>query len=568
MLVAVMILPCATFASVIDAVHVTAGKKHTCARLVDNSVKCWGANGFGQLGLGDTNTRGDGTTTGAMGDSLLAVDLGTNSVTTQARTAKHVTAGGYHTCALLDNNSVKCWGRNNYGQLGLGDTDHRGDGSPAGAMGDNLLAVDLGYGRTAKHVTAGGYHTCALLDDDSVKCWGRSNYGQLGVGDPNKRGDGSAAGAMGDSLTAVDLGYGRTAKHVTAGYYHTCALLNDDSVKCWGEGENGRLGIGGSNDVGYGMGQMGDWLLAVNLGTNSVTNQGHTAKHVTAGDAHTCALLDDDSVKCWGKGDYGRLGLGDKYYGLGFTYDVGDNSPQGAMDLLDAVDLGTGRTAKHVTAGGEHTCALLDNNSVKCWGRNDDSGQLGLGDTDHRGDGSAAGAMGDSLLAVDLGTPPCTASQTATDDGTNGNFYCVNGGTVSGTAGACSCTGCLPGYSGASCEVPPTACTASQTATDDGTNGNFYCVNGGTVSGTAGACTCTGCSAGYSGASCQMSAAQDNTTLADEDLTPPPNPPMNATPAFLESPNNLVLDDDSHATSRYGASAMLTMPTLLLFLRL
>ena len=187
-----------------------------------------------------------------------------------------------------------------------------------------------------------------------------------------------------------------------------------------------------------------------------------------------------------------------------------------AVMILPCATFASVIDAVHVTAGKKHTCARLVDNSVKCWGANG-FGQLGLGDTNTRGDGTTTGAMGDSLLAVDLGTPPCTASQTATDDGTNGNFYCVNGGTVSGTAGAC---------------------------------------------------TCTGCSAGYSGASCQMSAAQDNTTLADEDLTPPPNPPMNATPAFLESPNNLVLDDDSHATSRYGASAMLTMPTLLLFLRL
>jgi alpha-tubulin suppressor-like RCC1 family protein len=79
-------------------------------------------------------------------------------------------------------------------------------------MGDDLPVVDLGTGRTAKMISAGGEHTCALLDDDSVKCWGRNQYGQLGLGDTSNRGDGP--GEMGDNLPVVDLGtyvgnYGR-----------------------------------------------------------------------------------------------------------------------------------------------------------------------------------------------------------------------------------------------------------------------------------------------------------------------------------------------------------------------
>ena len=72
-------------------------------------------------------------------------------------------------------------------------------------MGDDLPAVDLGTGRTAKMVSAGGATTCAVLDDDSVKCWGRNDFGQLGIGDTDRRGDGS--GEMGDDLPFVDLGY-------------------------------------------------------------------------------------------------------------------------------------------------------------------------------------------------------------------------------------------------------------------------------------------------------------------------------------------------------------------------
>ena len=145
--------------------------------------------------------------------------------------AHHVTAGSgsWHTCAILDNNSVKCWGWNSKGQLGLGDTADRGDA--ANEMGDNLTAVALGNGRTAKHVTAGAWHTRALLDDDSVKCWGYNGFqGRLGLGDTAHRGD--HANEMGDNLTAVDLGTNRTAKQITAANSYTCALLDDDSVKC------------------------------------------------------------------------------------------------------------------------------------------------------------------------------------------------------------------------------------------------------------------------------------------------------------------------------------------------
>ena len=130
---------------------------------------------------------------------------------------------------MLDDDKVKCWGRNDFGQLGLGDTANRGD--DPGEMGDALPAVDLGTGRTAKMISAGNDHTCAVLDDDSVKCWGYNGWGQLGLGDTLDRGDGP--GEMGDDLDAVDLGTNRTAKMISAGEHHACAVLDDASVKCW-----------------------------------------------------------------------------------------------------------------------------------------------------------------------------------------------------------------------------------------------------------------------------------------------------------------------------------------------
>jgi alpha-tubulin suppressor-like RCC1 family protein len=369
-------LPAVDLGSGRNAVALSAGSHHTCALLDYGAVKCWGDNGFGQLGLGDTDPRGD--TPAGMGDALPAVYLG------DGRRAVALMVGGDHTCALMDNGAVKCWGRNNYGQLGLGDTDNRGDAP--GEMGDVLPAVDLGSGRSAVELMAGSFHTCALLDNGAVKCWGRNDYGQLGLGDTDPRGD--APGEMGDVLPAVDLGSGRSAVALAAGSYHTCALLDNGAVKCWGANSGGQLGLGDIDNRGDVPGEMGDALPTVDLGN------GRSAMALAAGGTHTCALLDNGAVKCWGANSSGQLGLGDTDY-------RGD-APGEMGDALQAVDLGNGRSAMALAAGASHTCALLDNGAIKCWGHNG-GGRLGLGDTNPRGD--APGEMGDALPAVDLGTP-------------------------------------------------------------------------------------------------------------------------------------------------------------------
>jgi len=308
-------------------------------------------------------------------------------------------AGARHTCAILDNASLKCWGKNEKGQLGYGNTNYLGDTS--GEMGDNLTVVDLGTGRTATAISAGNEHTCAILDNASVKCWGEGDNGRLGYGNTNDLGD--ASGEMGDNLPVVDLGTGRTATAISVGYEHTCAILDNASVKCWGKGGSGRLGYGNTNDIGNASGEMGDNLLVVDLGT------GRTATAISTGWYHTCAILDNDSVKCWGENSKGQLGYGN-------TNDLGDAS--GEMgDNLTVVDLGTGRTATAISAGSEHTCAILDNASLKCWGEGN-YGQLGYGNTNDLGNDSDE--MGDNLPVVDLGT-----GRTATAIGAGSQHTCV-----------------------------------------------------------------------------------------------------------------------------------------------
>ena len=296
------------------------------------------------------------------------------------RTAKAVSAGHRHTCAILDNDMVKCWGKEEYGRLGNGkESNNLGD--EAGEMA-NLPFVDFGNGRTAKAISAGNEHTCAILDNDTVKCWGHGLYGRLGQGSENNIGD--APNEVRDMLT-VDLGEGHTAKAVSAGWEHTCAILDNDKVKCWGNGVFGRLGYDNNTPKGDDSREMGEDLLTVNLGT------GRTAKAISAGNEHTCAILDNDTVKCWGRGDSGELGQGSGDT-LGHT--------DGHMAALEAIDLGEGRKVKAIASGYRYNCALLDNAEVKCWGLGDE-GQLGNGKTDNLGD--AASEMGEGLPVVDLG---------------------------------------------------------------------------------------------------------------------------------------------------------------------
>ncbi|WP_052350929.1 Ig-like domain-containing protein [Myxococcus stipitatus] len=349
------------------------GGHFSCALFESGGVKCWGENRYGQLGLGDTSRRGDAP--GEMGDSLPWVDLGTG------RTTKTLASGPDHACAILDNGEVKCWGANFLGGLGLGDRADRGDGP--GEMGDALPSVSLGTGRTAKALVAGAAHTCALLDDDSVKCWGDNQYGQLGLGDRVRHGD--VPGGMGDALPSVNLGTGRTPKALATSGSSTCALLDDGSIKCWGLNMCGQLGLGEQSNRGDAPGEMGDGLPAVQLGT------GRTALAITGGADSKCALLDDGSVKCWGCNTWGQLGLGHTLHQGLVPSQMGDGLPR--------LSLGTGRTVSALVAGESQVCATFDDRGVKCWGANF-FGQLGLGDREPRGDNP--GEMGEALPLVDF----------------------------------------------------------------------------------------------------------------------------------------------------------------------
>ena len=262
-----------------------------------------------------------------------------------------VSAGYHHTCALIDDdfdgigNSVKCWGLNDKGQLGNNSAV------------DSLEPVDVAFellDPDAISVSVGDNHTCALLADNTVKCWGYNFYGQLG--------DDSTT----DSLTPVAVSSLAGVDSISAGFHHTCALLSDNTVNCWGYNIKGQLG----ND------SYADSNTPVVVQTSD-TDPAPLSDVIAIASSflHTCALIDDDSdgignsVKCWGFNHYGQLGnnsMVDSKTPVTVHASVSDATP-----LPDVVSISTSNF---------HTCALLLAGTMKCWGNNS-YGQLGNGTT-------------------------------------------------------------------------------------------------------------------------------------------------------------------------------------------
>ena len=164
-------------------------------------------------------------------------------------------------CAVVNGGRVKCWGSNLYGQLGLGDLVDRDQPSQ---LGDALPFVDLGTGVVATRVVSANHHSCAIVNEGRLKCWGEGSGGLLGYGDAKTRG--GYPHEMGDDLPFVDLGTGvRVVDLVTSGE-HSCAVLSDGRLKCWGANSYGQLGLGDTKRRGADPGTMGDALPFVDLG--------------------------------------------------------------------------------------------------------------------------------------------------------------------------------------------------------------------------------------------------------------------------------------------------------------
>ncbi len=356
-----------------NAVEIATGEAHTCALLDDGTVRCWGKGSSGQLGYGNTANIGDNETPA----SVSPVALGGES-------AIAISAGANHTCAAMTGGGLRCWGAAGNGQLGYGNTANVGDNEAPSAAGT------VNVGRSVTGVTAGANHTCAQLDDATLRCWGLGASGRLGYGNETTIGDNEVPSSVG----TVNLGFGATPTEESGGGSHTCALVGDGTLRCWGLGTSGRLGY--SNTASIGDNET--------AGSGGIINVGPTAVGIAAGGSHSCATLSNGTARCWGLASSGQLGYAN-------TEDIGDNE---TPVLVGPISLGTGRAVLSVSAGGSHSCAVLDNGTVRCWGLNS-SGQLGYANANNIGDDESPATAGPVDFVDDAPTAVADSATIAED---------------------------------------------------------------------------------------------------------------------------------------------------------
>lgn len=346
---------------------VSASEVHTCALTSAGGVKCWGDNLFGSLG--------DGSTT----DSLVPVNVsGLGSGVTA------ISAGQFHTCALTSAGGVKCWGYNAGGELGDGSTTNRLVPVNVASLGSDVTAI-----------SAGQTHTCALTSAGGVRCWGRNGFGQLGDGSTNHSLVPVNVTGLGSGVTAISSGNGYSCAltsaggvkcwgaatlgdgitdslvpvnvpgleggvaAISAGHDHACALTAAGGVKCWGSNAFGWLGDGSAtgNNV---------WMPPVD-----VSGLGSGVRAISVGAAYACALTGADGVKCWGANVFGQLGNGS----------LGDSEDGSLVSEVPVSASVLGGDVISIRAGKDRTCALTLAGVFKCWGSNGHNGLLGGGNT-------------------------------------------------------------------------------------------------------------------------------------------------------------------------------------------
>jgi len=339
------------------------GLYHSCFLTAAGGVQCVGDDGDTQLG------------DAASGDKLTPID-----VSGLVSGVRGIDSYDRHTCALLDDGSVRCWGLNEYRQTGAPSGFYQatpvtvdGLGGPATIVvtGEAFSCAaleaggvkcwgggDVGAGATPVAISnlservvalaAGSDHACAVTEQGAVKCWGDNSAGQLGDG--NKPDDSEAA--------TIVTGLGGPARDVAAGAFHSCAVFVAGGVACWGSNDYGQLGDGTKTDRPAPVVVSGPLTGIV---------------AVDAGYAHTCALSHSGAVSCWGDDSVNQLGNG---AASGSTVPVAPTGLTAGVAVL--------------AAGNLHSCVLMQDGSARCWGYNSD-GQAGTGDTGAVGEPVAAG---------------------------------------------------------------------------------------------------------------------------------------------------------------------------------
>lgn len=342
------------------------GFDHTCARMLDGTVKCWGQDFNGQLGDGVSVDGGTPEPQDSLNPKSVA---GVND-------AIAIASGTDHTCIARKSGKVSCWGSNFAGNLGNGTTT------------DSSVPVDVSGMTDAINVGAGGGVTCAVHKDGTASCWGANSAGGLGDGTTN---DSNVPVKVKTLTGIVDIRPSTNA---------TCALTGTGDVYCWGAGSDGQLGTGSTADTPT---------------PTKLTSLSSIAK-IAVASRFACALQTSGSVFCWGRNDTGQLGNGSPsaapnpspilvanltdatsvWAGYGHACATRKNGQVACWGDGTAGQLGTGTpdangassptpvavpgisTAKAVYAGGDHTCIVTSSNTAQCWGQNLD-GQIGNG---------------------------------------------------------------------------------------------------------------------------------------------------------------------------------------------
>ena len=332
-----------------DFVDVAAGREHTCGIRPSRAVRCWGANDDGQLG-DDNRPEASSSPRTVVGGSA----------------AQMITTLNHHTCVVTGSDDLKCWGRNDDGQLGDNSTDNA------------AIATDV-YGASGSWISAGGAHSCVVdRQNDELICWGDNQFGKLGGGDdesdPQRRVVTLRSISPDEPLEGV--------VQVGSGSGHSCALDKHNDLWCWGRNHNGQLGRGDTQDgsqLAESVSEMNDPAVSLSVGYN-----------------HSCALDAQRSVWCWGRGDHGQIG----------QEDPGDQTAPQQVELPgEAIDVDAGRF---------HSCAAVDSGDVYCWGRDDD-GQAGQSDPSGQVDEpEVVDGIGGSVVGVSAGARhSCAVTDTA-----------------------------------------------------------------------------------------------------------------------------------------------------------
>jgi alpha-tubulin suppressor-like RCC1 family protein len=303
-------------------VTISGGGAHLCALVTGGTVECWGLDDVGQTGRDSL----------AFASSPAAVP-GLQGVTSLA-------SGYLHNCALKSDTTIDCWGSNEFGQLGNSAIE---TGPPTTTHPSYSAAPVPVTGLTgALGLAVARGHGCAIVAEGKVQCWGDNTLHQLG----------NAGLTAALSLAPVEVTGLTGVAALALGNFHSCALRSDGGVTCWGTNLYGQLGSGAPE-----AGPLGP-VSVLGLGTGPGLE---AATAVAAGTDHACALLASGGVRCWGLNARGQLGDGQVEAGVATPVDVANL---------------TGVTA--ISAGFEHTCALLEGVGVRCWGGNA-WGQLGNG---------------------------------------------------------------------------------------------------------------------------------------------------------------------------------------------